>query len=114
MESICDVERLKSRIPTVKDAMDQYRQLLSAQQGKRRVRGTLERDRPGRTGFEQRHQEGVVERRGGGIQIGRAQDLDLDVVLRGIVATEVVGRAGDNAFARLGGSICGIKRIGIA
>ena len=34
--------------------------------------------------------------------------------MRSIVATEVVGRAGDNAFTRLGGSICGIKRIGIA
>lgn len=30
------------------------------------------------------------------------------------MATEVVGRAGDNALTRLGGSICGIKRIGIA
>ena len=34
--------------------------------------------------------------------------------MRGVVATEVVGRAGNNALTRLGGSICGIKRIGIA
>ena len=111
VESVCNVERLKDRIPTIKDAMHQHRQLLRAQQGKRRVRGTLERDRSGRTGFEQRHQEGVAERRGGGIEKGCAQDLDLDVVLRGIVATEVVGRAGDNALTRLGGRICGIRGI---
>ena len=30
------------------------------------------------------------------------------------MATEVVGCAGDNALTRLGGSICGIKRIDIA
>ena len=111
MESICNIERLKGRIPTVKDTVYQHRQLLSAQQGKRRVRGTLERDRPGRARLEQRHQEGVAERRGCCIEIGRAQNLDLNAILRGIVTAQIIGRAGDNALTRLGGSICGIRGI---
>ena len=87
MESICNIERPKGRIPTIKDAMYQHRKILRAQQGNRRVRGTLERERSGRARLEQRHQKRIVERRGRCIKIGSAQDLGLDVILRGVVAT---------------------------
>ena len=45
MEGIGNVERLKRGIPAIKDAANQHREFLGAQQGKRRILRALQSNR---------------------------------------------------------------------
>ena len=103
-KGIRDVKCLKAGIPAVKDTMHEHRELLGTQQRIRRIGRALKRDRPGRARLEQRSQKWVRQHRRCRIQIRHTQDLDLDALTLGIVAAQIVSRAGDNALTGLGGS----------
>ena len=90
MEGIGYVERLKIAIPAVEDTAYQHRELLGAQQGKRRILRALQSNRAGCARVEQRHQKRVFQRGRCGIQERHAQDLGLNALASGVVAAQVV------------------------